>query len=70
MTSASYLRTLGCISSGPIMYVQVPQVVSNLVFPYSVRDFAPLVPILQSISWTFHPELQNFTAFLLPKNMA
>jgi len=33
------------------MYVQVPQVVPKLVFLYSGRGFAPLVPILQSISW-------------------
>jgi len=33
------------------MYVQVPQVFPNLVFPYSGRGFAPLVPIWQSISW-------------------
>jgi len=31
------------------MYVQVPQVVTNLVFPYSGRVITPLVPILQSI---------------------
>jgi len=31
-------------------YVQVPQVVLNLVFPYSGMDFAPLVPIFQSIN--------------------
>jgi len=31
------------------MYVQIPRVVMNLVFPYSGKG--PLVPILQSISW-------------------
>ena len=45
-TSASSLRTLGCILSG--MYVQVPQVVTNLIFTYSERVFAPPVPVLQS----------------------
>jgi len=33
------------------MYVQVPQVVTNLVFPFSEKGFAPLDPILQSINW-------------------
>jgi len=33
-----------------MMYIQVPQVVTNLVFPYSGRSFAPLVPILRSIN--------------------
>jgi len=32
------------------MYAQAPQVVTNLVFPYSEGDFIPLVPILQSIN--------------------
>ena len=32
-----------------LMYVQVPQVVSNLTFSYSGRDFAPPVPVLWSI---------------------
>jgi len=31
------------------MYVQVPQVVANWLFPYSGRGFTPLVPILQSV---------------------
>ncbi|KAK4829843.1 hypothetical protein QYF61_006853 [Mycteria americana] len=31
------------------MYVQVPQVVPNLIFSYSGRDSAPPVPVLQSI---------------------
>lgn len=30
-------------------HVQVPEVVMNLIFSYHRRDFAPLVPILQSI---------------------
>jgi len=30
------------------MYVQVPQVVVNLVFPYSGRGFTPLVPSCSS----------------------
>ena len=34
-----------------LLYIQVPQVVPNLVFPYSERGFAPLVPIMQSINW-------------------
>ena len=52
MTSANSLRTLGCTSSGPIvMHIQVPQLVTNLVFTYSGRGFSPLVPILQSIGW-------------------
>jgi len=33
------------------MYVQVPQVVPDLVFHYSGKVFAPLDPILQSINW-------------------
>ncbi|KAK4818982.1 LOW QUALITY PROTEIN: hypothetical protein QYF61_022649 [Mycteria americana] len=33
----------------PYLYVQVPQVVVNLIFSYSGRDFAPPVPILWSI---------------------
>ncbi|KAK4832075.1 hypothetical protein QYF61_020631, partial [Mycteria americana] len=32
-----------------LMYVQVPQVVTNLIFPYNGRDFAPPVPVLLSI---------------------
>jgi len=32
------------------MCVQVPQVVTNLVFHYSEKGFAPLDPILQSIN--------------------
>jgi len=39
------------IRSHRLMYVQVPQVVPNLVFPYDGRGFAPLDPILQSINW-------------------
>jgi len=31
------------------MYVQVPQVVTNLVFSYSGRDFAPPVAVLWPI---------------------
>ncbi|KAK4822401.1 hypothetical protein QYF61_015090 [Mycteria americana] len=31
------------------MYVQVPQVVTNLIFPYSRRGFTPLVPNILSI---------------------
>lgn len=31
------------------MYVQVPQMVTNLVFSYSGKDFAPPVPALRSI---------------------
>jgi len=53
MTPVNSLRTLGCSSSGPIdlMYIQVPQVVRNLIFSYSGMDFAPPVLILQSIHW-------------------
>jgi len=39
------------IRSHRLLYVQVPQVVMNLVLPYSGKGFAALVPILQSISW-------------------
>jgi len=38
------------IRSYRLMYVQVPQVVLNLVFLYSGRGFSPLVPILQSVN--------------------
>jgi len=31
------------------MYIQVPQVVTNLIFPYRGRDFGPPVPVLQSV---------------------
>jgi len=34
------------------MYVQVPQVVANLIFSYSGRSFAPPVPALQPIHFT------------------
>jgi len=37
------------VRSHRLMYVQVPQLVPNLIFPYSGRGFSPLVPILQSI---------------------
>ena len=37
------------VRSHRLLNVQVPQVVSNLVFCYSGSGFAPLVPILQSI---------------------
>jgi len=32
------------------MYLQVPQVVTNLIFLYSGRGFTPLVPVLWSIN--------------------
>jgi len=38
------------LKSHTLMYVQVPQVVLNLVFCYSGKGFTPLVPILQSIN--------------------
>ena len=38
------------VKSHRFIYVQVPQVVTNLIFPYSGRGFAPPVPVLQSIS--------------------
>jgi len=38
------------VRSHRLMYVQIPQVVPNLIFPYSGRSFSPLVPILQSIN--------------------
>jgi len=41
----SGLVTLECILLGPI----VPQVISDLIFSYSGRDFAPPVPTLRSI---------------------
>jgi len=37
------------IRSHELMYVQVPQVVLNMIFSYSGRDFAPPVPALWSI---------------------
>jgi len=37
------------IRSHRLMYVQVPHVVTNTIFSYSGRDFAPPVPILWSI---------------------
>ena len=48
-TSANSLRMLGCIFSGPVDLCQVPQVVTNLIFSYSGRDFASPVPVMQSI---------------------
>ncbi|KAK4808571.1 hypothetical protein QYF61_009874 [Mycteria americana] len=36
------------VRSHRLMYVQVPQGVSNLIFSYSERDFAPPVPALRS----------------------
>jgi len=39
------------IRSHRFKYIQVLQVVLNLVFPYSGKGFAPLVPILQFIKW-------------------
>jgi len=38
------------IRSHRLLYAQVPQVVLNLVFRYSGKGFAPLVPILQCIN--------------------
>jgi len=46
-TSTSSLRTLGCISLGPMDYVQVPQMVSNLIFSYEVLEFIPPVTALR-----------------------
>lgn len=37
------------IKSHRLTYIQVLQVVMNLIFSYCGSDFAPLVPILQSI---------------------
>jgi len=34
-----------------LTYIQLPQVVPNLVFCYSAKGFAPLVCILKSINW-------------------
>jgi len=38
------------VRSHKLMYVDVPQVVTNLIFLYSGKGFTPLVPILQSIN--------------------
>jgi len=35
------------IMSHRLLYVQIPQVVMNLIFLYSGRGFTPLLPILQ-----------------------
>jgi len=32
-----------------LMYAQLPQVVTDLIFSCNGRDFAPSVPVLQSI---------------------
>jgi len=37
------------IRSHRLLYVEVPQLIMNLVFRYSGKGFTPLVPILQSI---------------------
>jgi len=37
------------VRSRRFMYVQVPHVVTNLMFPYRERGFTPLVPILWSV---------------------
>jgi len=37
------------VRSYRLLYVLVPQVATNLIFPYSGRVFTPLTPILQSI---------------------
>lgn len=37
------------VRSYTLMYVQVPQVVMNLIFSYRGRDFSPQVPALKSI---------------------
>ena len=47
-TSANSLRTLGCISkSHGLVYIQVPQVISDLIFSYDGKDFVPLVLALR-----------------------
>ena len=37
------------IMSHRLLYVQVPQVVTDSIFPYSARDFSFPIPILESI---------------------
>lgn len=48
-TSANSTRTLGCISSG-LIDVQVPQVITNLIFVYSRKVVAFLIPSYQTKS--------------------
>lgn len=52
-TSANSYWTLGCISfHHSFMYVQVPQVLTSLISSFSSscgRNFAPAIPVLQSI---------------------
>jgi len=38
------------VRSHRFIFVQVPQVVMNIVYPYGGRSFARLVPIVQSIN--------------------
>jgi len=40
---------MNLVRSHRLLYVQVPQMVMNLIFFYSGKRFGPLVPILQSI---------------------
>jgi len=37
---------MNLVRSHRLMHVQIPQVVMNLIFSYSGRDFAPSIPIL------------------------
>ncbi|KAK4823326.1 hypothetical protein QYF61_000928 [Mycteria americana] len=48
------------IRSHRLIYVQVPQVVTNLIFPYSGRGFTPLVPNMLSIDSGGKPFLLFF----------
>lgn len=45
--SASYLRSLGCISLGSMDYVHVPQMLSNLIFSCDGWAFIPPIPTLR-----------------------
>ncbi|KAK4815922.1 LOW QUALITY PROTEIN: hypothetical protein QYF61_010179 [Mycteria americana] len=50
------------IRSHRLKYVQVPQVVTNLIFPYSGRVFMPLVPKMLSIDSRGKPLLLFFAS--------
>jgi len=52
-TSAQFSQDSGMylVRCHRLIYVQVPQVVPNLVIPYSGKGFSPLDAILQSINW-------------------
>jgi len=62
-TSAYSLRTLGLINTEThrLVDIQVPQVVTNLVFAYSGRDVASPVPSYQTIWGLCYEQLSEKT---------